>query len=135
MKHAGLQYHIVSGRSVNTEKEVAMFTCIKTDTKLTSNFHSDQLVSNTIIRLQAREILNNGKVDHKYKNSYLHEIYNPIKVTFATPLFHLSGFENAATNTNTFCNNNLTFSFTVVSGGVKLMRVLNFLIIVNLAEI
>ena len=49
MKHAGLQYRIVSGRSANTEKEEAMFTSIKTDTKLTSNFHSDQLVSNIII--------------------------------------------------------------------------------------
>ena len=30
MKHAGLQYRIVSGRSTNTEKEEAMFTSIKT---------------------------------------------------------------------------------------------------------
>ena len=30
MKHAGLQYRIVSGRSANTEKEEAMFTSIKT---------------------------------------------------------------------------------------------------------
>ena len=81
MKHAGLQYRIVSGRSANTEKEEAMFTSIKTDTKLTSNFHSDQLVSNIIIRLQAREILNNGNADSKYKNSYLHAMYRPIKVT------------------------------------------------------
>ena len=36
MKHAGLQYRIVSGRSANTEKEEAMFRSIKTDTKLTS---------------------------------------------------------------------------------------------------
>ena len=81
MKHAGLQYRIVSGRSANTEKEEAMFTSIKTDTKLTSNFHSDQLVSNIIIRLQAREILNNGNASNKCKNSYLHTIYRSIKVT------------------------------------------------------
>ena len=31
--------------------------------------------------MQAREILNNGNLDSKYKNSYLHEIYRPIKVT------------------------------------------------------
>ena len=49
MKHAGLRYRIVSGASANTEKEEVMFTSIKTDTKLTSNFHSDQLVSNIII--------------------------------------------------------------------------------------
>ena len=81
MKHAGLQYRIVSGRSANTEKEEAMFTSIKTDTKLTSNFHSDQLVSKIIIRLKAREILNNGNAKNKYKNSYLNAIYKPIKVT------------------------------------------------------
>ena len=81
MKHAGLQYRITSDRRTNTEKEEAMFTSIRRDTKLTSNFHSDQLVSNIIIRLQAREILNNGNVDNKYKDPYLHEIYRPIKVT------------------------------------------------------
>ena len=81
MKHAGLRYRIVSSRSANTEKEEVMFTSIKTDTKLTSNFHSDQLVSNIIIRLQAREILNNGNASNKYKNSYLHTIYRSIKVT------------------------------------------------------
>ena len=80
MKHTGLLYRIVSGRSANTEKEEVMFTSIKTDTKLTSNFHSDQLVSNIIIRLQAREMLNNGNADSKYKNSYLHAMYRPIKV-------------------------------------------------------
>ena len=56
IKHAGLQYCIVSGRSANTEKEEAMFISIKIDTKLTSNFHSDQLLSNIFIRLQAREM-------------------------------------------------------------------------------
>ena len=81
MKHAGLQYRIVSGRSANTEKEGTMFTSTKTDTKLTLNFHCNQLVSNIIIRLQAREILNYGNIANQYKNSHLHEIYRPIKVT------------------------------------------------------
>ena len=81
MKLAGLRYRIVSGIGANTEEEEVMFRSIKTDTKLTSNFHSDQLVSNIIIRLQAREILNNGNASNKYKNSYLHTIYRSIKVT------------------------------------------------------
>ena len=81
MKHAGLRYRIVCGIGANTEKEEVMFRSIKTDTKLTSNFHSDQLVSNIIIRLQAREILNNCNASNKYKNSYLRTIYRPIKVT------------------------------------------------------
>ena len=53
MKHAGLQYRIVSNRSAITEKEEVMFTSIKTDTKLTSNSRSVQLVLNIIIRLIA----------------------------------------------------------------------------------
>ena len=67
----------VPGRSANTEKEEAMFTSLKTyrillkHNKLTSNFHSDQLVSNIIIQLQVREILNNGN----------DAIYRSIKVT------------------------------------------------------
>ena len=134
MKHAGLQYRIVSGRSVNTEKEEAMITSIETDTKLTSNFHSDQLVSNIIIQLQVPEILNNGNVD-KYKSSYLHEIYWPIKVTLCNSIISFGWFENTATSTNAFRNNKLTFFLTVVSGGVKLMTVLHLLIIVKLAEI
>ena len=80
MKHAGLRYRIVSSTGANTEKEEVMFRSIKTDTKLTSNFHSDQLVSNIIIRLQVREILSNGNANNKYKNSYLHAIYWSIKV-------------------------------------------------------
>ena len=53
MKHAGLQYRIVSNRSAITDKEEVMFTSIKTDTKLTSNSRSAQLVLNIIIRLIA----------------------------------------------------------------------------------
>ena len=81
MKHAGLRYRIVSSTGANTEKKELMFRSIETDTKLTSNFHSDQLVSNIIIRLKAQEILNNGNANNKYKNSYLNAIYRPIKVT------------------------------------------------------
>ena len=86
MEHAGLQYRIVSDRSTNTEKTEVMFTSIKTDIKLTSNFHSDQLISNIIIQLQVREILNNGNVENKCKNSYLHEIYRPIKVALSNSI-------------------------------------------------
>ena len=45
MKHAGLRYRIVFGTGANNEKEEVMFRSIQTDTKLTSNFHSDKLVS------------------------------------------------------------------------------------------
>ena len=87
MKHAGLWYHIVSGRSANIEKEEVMFRSFKTNTKLPSNFYSHQLVSNIVIRLQAREILHNGKLDSKYKNAYLHAVSRPIKVTLRNSIF------------------------------------------------
>ena len=55
MKHAGLRYRTVSGTGSSTEKEEVMLRSVKTDTTLTSNFHSDQLVLNIIIRLQAQD--------------------------------------------------------------------------------
>ena len=59
----------------------------------------------------------------------------PSKLHYATPSFHLSGYENRAANTNSFWNKKVNFSLIVVAGRLKLMRVLHFLIIVKLAEI
>ena len=59
----------------------------------------------------------------------------PSKLHYAAPQFHLSGYENTATNANAFWNNKVFFSLIVVAGRVKLMRVLHFLNIVKLAEI
>ena len=50
IKHAPEQYHIVSGRTCNTEKEEANFNFIKRDTTNASNHHSDNVISNAIIR-------------------------------------------------------------------------------------
>ena len=80
MKLAVLQHRKVSGTSTNTEKEEAMSRSFKTGTKLTSSFHSTQVVSNIIIRLQAWKILNIVNGDNKYKNSYLHAIYRSINI-------------------------------------------------------
>ena len=83
VKHAPIQFRIVSGRTANTEKEEAMFTSIKTDTKLTSNFHPEHLISNIIIRSQARKMLDGDTVCMKEQKSYLHDIYQPIKTSLS----------------------------------------------------
>ena len=48
MRHAPLQYRIISGRSVNTEKEEATFSTLKKFAKLTSNHHSNQVSLNIL---------------------------------------------------------------------------------------
>ena len=55
--HSALQYRIVSGRTANTEKEDATFNSLKTFTNITSNHHSDNTVTNALIRTQAKEQL------------------------------------------------------------------------------
>ena len=59
----------------------------------------------------------------------------PSKLHYGTPYFHLSGYENTATNSNAFRNNKVTFFLIVVAGRLKLMWVLHFMIIVKLVEI
>lgn len=49
------QDEIPSGKTQNTEKEQAFFTGIKTTTKLTSNCHPENLVTNSIVHAQTRE--------------------------------------------------------------------------------
>ena len=78
-RHASDQYRILSGRSANTEKEEAFFTGIKTDTKLTSNYHPEGLITNALVRAQARERLNDSIGKTSQTESYLHNLYDPIK--------------------------------------------------------
>ena len=78
--HAPTQYRILSGRAANTEKEEAFFTDIKTDTKLTSNYHPENLVTNAIVRAQARKSFSSsGKLLRK--ESYIHNYYTPLQKT------------------------------------------------------
>ena len=77
--HAPTQYRILSGRAANTEKE-ACFTGIKTDTKLTSNYHPENLVTNAIVRAQAQKSFSSsGKLLRK--ESYIHNYYKPLQKT------------------------------------------------------
>ena len=75
--HARQQYRIISGRTANTEKEEAMFTTIKNNTNLTSNHHPYNIISNVIIRYQAKEKLEVNKINKEV--SVITELHQPIK--------------------------------------------------------
>lgn len=79
VRHAPLQYRVISGRSANTEKEEASFNPIKSVTKLTSNNHPDNIISNAMIRLQAAEKINAGQYAiQSFCSSLIHKLYQPI---------------------------------------------------------
>ena len=85
MCHSPDQLRIVSGRASNTEKEEATFNTIKTDTKLASNHHSDNVIINAMIRIQARKVINNTPCSNK-NNSYVTELYKPISTSLTNTL-------------------------------------------------
>ena len=78
IKHAPEQYRIVSGRTSNTEKEEATFSHIKRDTNNASNHHADNVISNAIIRHQARKVLTLSDTEINNKESDLHKLYKNI---------------------------------------------------------
>ena len=103
--HSALQYRIVSGRTANTEKEEATFNSLKTFTNITSNHHSDQVVTNALIRTQAKEQLHQqpfkSSADEKnFKNLYLplKELLNDTIIPFAWMKKYFSDFQTLLQN-------------------------------------
>ena len=78
VKYSPEQYRILSGGLANTEKVEATFNFIKVVTNLTSNHHPSNIIANAIIRMQAKNILNDG-LHHESKESALNEAYQSIK--------------------------------------------------------
>ena len=72
-----------SGRSANTEKEEATFNTLKTFTKLTSNHHIQNVIFNSLVRLQAKEILAAGENEYDRNEEILSTFYQPIKSSFS----------------------------------------------------
>ena len=60
--HAPQPYRLVSGRTSNTESEEATFNAIKVATNLTSNHHPPNVIVNALIRLQAKDQLNENQL-------------------------------------------------------------------------
>ena len=55
IRHAAEQYCIISGRSLNAEKEEATFNLIKTITNNTSNQWPNHVINNAFIRIRVSE--------------------------------------------------------------------------------
>ena len=68
IRHSPEQYRLFSGRSSNTEKEEAQFNALKTFTNLASNHHPENVIFNSIIRIHAKQILNEGENDYDEKD-------------------------------------------------------------------
>ena len=77
MIHAREQYRILSGRTANTEREEAMFTDIKNFANETSNHQSENIISNAVIRYQAKRKLE-GVTSITNTASYVNRLYEPI---------------------------------------------------------
>ena len=93
IRHSPEQYWLFSGRSSNTEKEEAQFNALKTFTNLTFNHHSENVVFNLIICLQAKQALTEGE-NHIMKMIWL---YQPIKATLFNSLIPFEWIEKHAT--------------------------------------
>ena len=59
----------MSGRTSNTEKEESTFNSNKIFTNLVSNHHSENIIVNALVRMQAKEKLDEGKAESSYKDT------------------------------------------------------------------
>ena len=91
VRHATDQYRLISGRTANAEKEEGMFSHLKTFTKLTSNNNPDQIITNALIRMQAKMYLEPKK---KFNTeSEFTSIYKPISCTFSNTVIPFTWIE------------------------------------------
>ena len=86
IRHSCEQYRVFSGRSANTEKEEATFNTLKTFTNLTSNHHPQNVIFNSLVRLQAKEILAAGENEYDRNKEIFSTLYQPIKSSFSNTL-------------------------------------------------
>ena len=89
MIHAREQYRIVSGRTANTEREEAMFTNIKTFANETSNHQPENIISNAVIRYQAKRKLE-GVASITSTASYVNRLYEPISKAHKNVTIHFA---------------------------------------------
>ena len=97
IRHSPEQYRLFSGRSSNTEKEEAQFNALKTFTNLTSNHHPEKVIFNSLIRLQAKQVLNEGENDYHEEDLTFLKLYQPIKATLFDSLIPFEWIEKHAT--------------------------------------
>ena len=133
IRHAPEQFRLFSGRSSNTEKEEATFSTIKKNTNAASNHHPDNVITNAIIRNQARDILNNGQTLSTTKESDLYKLYQ-LNLVLLTLLFPLIGYKITHMSINLSWNAKLIICLKKIFGGQKLNLVLNSMITIFLKD-
>ena len=79
VKHSPFQYRLLSGRTSNTEKEELTFNSMKMFTNLASNHHSENIIVNALVRIQAKEKLDEGKAESNYKDAIFNRLHEPTK--------------------------------------------------------
>ena len=79
VKHSPFQYRLVSGCTSNTEKEESTFNSMKMFTNLASNHHSENIIANALVRIQAKEKLDEGKAESNYKDTIFNKLYELIE--------------------------------------------------------
>ena len=79
VRHSALQHRVVSGHTANSEKEEATFNSLKTFTNITSNHHSDQVVTNALIRTQVKEQLHQQPLKSTANEKLFKNLYLPLK--------------------------------------------------------
>ena len=79
VKHSPFQYRLLSGYTTNTEKEESTFNSMKMFTNLPSNHHSENIIVNALVQIQAKEKLDEGKAESNYKDTIFNKIYKPIE--------------------------------------------------------
>ena len=52
---------------------------MKRFTKLASNNHSENIIVNALVQIQAKEKLDEGKAESNYKDAIFNKIYKPIE--------------------------------------------------------
>ena len=97
VRHSVEQYRLFSGRTTNTECAETTFNALKTSTNLASNHHPDNVITNAIMRVQARKRIDANSKEKSKQESYIHKLFHPIKMSFTNTVISFEWIE-------TYCN-------------------------------
>ena len=108
------------------KKEEVTFNKLKISTNLTSNHHSDQILTNAIVRMQMQKELNGEHIQEK--ESMIHKIYQDIKRSHQNTIISFDFIKNILRNIRGCLRSNLIFFQKDECGGKRyVMKMLNFM--------
>ena len=90
---------------VAQKKEEVTFNKLKISTNLTSNHHSDQILTNAIVRMQMQKELNGEYIQEK--ESMIHKIYQDIKRSHQNTIISFDFIKNILRNIRGCLRSNL----------------------------